>query len=595
MSTRVPPAIIEMSATDTGVEVNNPVSGGSSSSGPRRDTEQAMQGGDHKEGDAKTLLRGSSSRKEKVRDRDQEAKAAKKKNKAKWVAEYDAYSPEGKEDFDTSTQKDFEGKSMKCYPFYMVSTMELNAVTAHTAQIEIFMKLHWRFNDLGKAIDNGQIELHDPSDSGRSAADLTTEMKETGIRTGHLIRGALPRRTASSFADSESAGAPAEQLFHAEPPLSTVRPFENQVEGAATHITPCWTSYDQAKQVITCQVHLAVKLKLPNPDLVSYPLDRRAIKLVLARRMDRQFGASTKLLAKRPDWVKFGYAEDNSVLTVRWPDVAGSRNLPLDLRKHPTKERRGKERRGKDGEKAMVATGQKADQGVFVYNDRVLLVLMERDPTNFLWNVVLPNWILVATAHAGMFMEFYADRDAQSVRGADVDADNKSLLSEQVGVGLAVILAVMANKFVALQQDLPAGLPFNTLADYFFVLSYSWVGLLLICYTGLFTGVMRWDWSSTDRDYNIDHLSFTIGAVLCALWALICLGLVLLAKGGMCRTSWKHIVQTATDEDEDTATEWEDDTLVTEDGQLDPNKPDHLDHRPSQRCPKRPASTLRTD
>jgi hypothetical protein len=85
---------------------------------------------------------------------------------------------------------------------------------------------------------------------------------------------------------------------------------------------------------------------------------------------------------------------------------------------------------------------------------------------------MLPNWILVSAAHLTLFMEFFSEKNV--VSNSDSTSEeleaNKSVLAEQMGVTLAVLLAVLANKYVALTQELPSGLPFNTYADYYFVL-----------------------------------------------------------------------------------------------------------------------------
>ena len=73
--------------------------------------------------------------------------------------------------------------------------------------------------------------------------------------------------------------------------------------------------------------------------------------------------------------------------------------------------------------------------------------------------MLLPNWLLVGIAHASLFMEYF------TVTKDGVLDSNKALLAEQCGVSLAVFLAVLANKYVALQQQLPPGLAFNTFGD----------------------------------------------------------------------------------------------------------------------------------
>ena len=84
---------------------------------------------------------------------------------------------------------------------------------------------------------------------------------------------------------------------------------------------------------------------------------------------------------------------------------------------------------------------------------------------------MLPNWILVSAAHLTLFMEFFSEKNVVSNSDTSEELEaNKSVLAEQMGVTLAVLLAVLANKYVALTQELPSGLPFNTLADYYFVL-----------------------------------------------------------------------------------------------------------------------------
>ena len=82
---------------------------------------------------------------------------------------------------------------------------------------------------------------------------------------------------------------------------------------------------------------------------------------------------------------------------------------------------------------------------------------------------MLPNWILAA--HLTLFMEFFSEKNVVSNSDTSEELEaNKSVLAEQMGVTLAVLLAVLANKYVALTQELPSGLPFNTYADYYFVL-----------------------------------------------------------------------------------------------------------------------------
>jgi hypothetical protein len=84
---------------------------------------------------------------------------------------------------------------------------------------------------------------------------------------------------------------------------------------------------------------------------------------------------------------------------------------------------------------------------------------------------MLPNWILVSAAHLTLFMEFFSEKNVVSNSSTSEELEaNKSVLAEQMGVTLAVLLAVLANKYVALTQELPSGLPFNTYADYYFVL-----------------------------------------------------------------------------------------------------------------------------
>jgi hypothetical protein len=327
------------------------------------------------------------------------------------------------------------------------------------ADIEIYMKIYWKFNDLKEAIKDSQIELHDPEGEVDSK-QLTDELAGAGIEDGALVYCGLPRR-------KHGSGEAAPPRFNADMPVNIMRPFANQL-GKIEHITPCWTAYDRAKQVLSCQVHLALRLKVPNPDLASYPIDRRVVGLEVQRKKNKESGIAdaktgkkvtckTEFISKRPLWVKFSYPEDDSVLTVKWPDNSSSRKLPLDLRQHKTaleekvkRDKKGKKVEGEvngDKLKEMELTGAKQDQGVFVYKSH-LIVLMERNPSNFLWNVVLPNWILIFAAHSTMFMEFYQE-------SGEAEDNNKALLAEQIGVGLGVILAVMANKFVALQQELP--------------------------------------------------------------------------------------------------------------------------------------------
>ena len=636
-------------------------------------------------------------------------KSEKALKKDRWKADYKAWKPEqenegrdwepGESGVDEKTGKRWEKKE-RVFPFYLISTLEVNAINTHNADIEIYMKIHWRFNDLAGAIGRDQIEFYSPEGGGDGTDPelLTGEMLDTGIPNGTLVRGGLPRRKHGKRGDGKGLavdpietryddkrsrnyyynpvnqktgwtredvmdGAPpttdppaaAEkqgQLFHAELPFNVMRPFNNQF-GGVKHLTPCWSAYDKDKQVLSCQVHLSLSIKVPNSDLASYPIDRRIIPLVVARRSDKNFENgwtfSTKLVTVRPNWVKFSYKEDNSVLSVKWPDSASSRALPLDLRSHQkelefteVKDEAGKAKKDVNGEKIMKETGRKIDQGVFVYEGNHLLVLMERDPRNFLWNVVLPNWILVFASHATMFMEvslwlkssagrqlsvrlqlaadtrachrLYADPLSLSfslsqfyIETGDQGDNNKSLLGEQIGVGLGVILAVMANKFVALQQELPKGLPFNTMADYYFVLSFFWVSVLMSINTALFCCVTRWNWiplaneipvmdaggksptldadgkSIFRNDPNIDIISSFIGIAFAVSWSIVNVFFAHQAlKGGWfsCtkRTPWKKVVDDTTAEQVDSYTEYEDEHFVTkETGLLDPKKVKNLD------------------
>jgi hypothetical protein len=503
-----------------------------------------------------------------------------KGTKEEWKAAYEAYEPPVNDYDETPTGE-------RQYPFYMIAKLEMIAITQHEAEVEVYLKLFWRFHDLQGAIECGQLELWDPEGGHDSSVALTEKMLITGISEGTLVSGALPRRkggaaTVAATADTEAAAAaaaaaaadPPTPLFHADPPINFKHPFNNQV-GAATHVTQCWTAYDKAKQVLSCQVHLTLKVKQPNPDLARYPIDRRAMRFVLGRRKDKNFGknqtCSTQLLVRRPDWVKFKYAEDNCAICVKWPNFSSSRKLPLDLRKNPAREEKGEES-GAHGEKKMERT-----QGVFIFKPKEsgphnLLVLMERNPTNFLWNIVLPNFILVLAAHSVMFMEFYS--------GVASD-NNKSLLHEQVGISLAVLLATMANKFVALQQELPGSLPFTTLADKYFVLSYLWVAVLTTINTVLFICVTHWDWTSDEysSDPNIDEISSSIGYGLSLAWLVLNLSICRMARAGAKRTSWEKVVQEATREDEDAFIENQDDGLVNRNGELDSTKLGQLDKK----------------
>ena len=528
-------------------------------------------------------------------------KSEKKRKEEKWKKEYEAWLPEGDDEADFYVEKGGE----RVYPFYLINTLEVNSINAHDADIEIYMKIYWRFNDLEGAIGRDQIEFYSPDGGGDGTEPeyLTEEMLDTGIPNGTLVRGALPRRKHGKRGDAKPAEKQA-QLFHAELPFNVKHPFDNQY-GQVEHITPCWSAYDKDKQVLSCQVHLSLHIKVPNPDLASYPIDRRIIPIVVSRRKDKKFersngmkaGCSTKLLTMRPNWVEFCYGEDNSVLSVKWPDSASSRKLPLDLRSHQTKLEftEVKDEDGKtvkvNGEKKMRPTGRKEDQGVFAYRGKHLLVLLERDPRNFLWNVVLPNWILVFASHATMFMEFY-------IETGDQGNNNKSLLGEQIGVGLGVILAVMANKFVALQQELPSGLPFNTVADYYFVLSFFWVSVLMSINTALWCCATRWNWMATfpildvdgnptgafHNDPNIDEISSFVGIFLGACWIIVNAFFANQAlKGGWfkCtkRTPWKIVVERTTEEDVDSYTEFEDPDFVNDKGLLEPRKVNNLDRK----------------
>ena len=553
------------------------------------------------------------------------AKGTKKeRQEAEWQEAYEAYEPP-EYDYNETPKGERE------YPFYMICTLKMIAIDQHDADIEVYLKLFWRFHDLKGAIERGQLELWDPEGAHDSSDALTEKMKVTGISEGTIVRGALPRRKGGAAKDDKAEEAakerkggaakdeakaakegtatggpgkgtagggqvdPPPSLFHADPPISFKRPFDNQV-GAATHVTPCWTAYDEAKQVLSCQVHLKLKVEVPHPDLARYPIDRRAMRFVVGRRRDKSFGknaagksqtCSTQLLVRRPDWVKFKYSEDNCAVCVKWPNFSSSRKLPLDLRKRPAREE-VVATRGAHGEKKT------AYQGVFVYRKskmvknkqdstskmvaggpHYLLVLMERNPTNFLWNIVLPNSILVLAAHSVMFMEFYNKSGLAS-------DNNKSLLHEQVGISLAVLLATMANKFVALQQELPGSLPFTTLADKYFVLSYLWVTVLTAINTVLYICVTHWNWTSDEyeldsSDPNIDDISSKIGYGLSCTWLVLNLSICWMARAGAKRTSWKKVVQEATRKDEDAFIENQNDGLVNNKGELDGLKLGQLD------------------
>ena len=250
---------------------------------------------------------------------------------------------------------------------------------------------------------------------------------------------------------------------------------------------------------------------MPNPDLAKYPLDRRVVPLAVARRKDKTFGPaavggkqhasrgrSFELRVQRPAWVRSTYAEDDFAVSVQWPDCSSSRKLPLDLRKHPTR---------------RDVAGRREEQGVFVYrrggapqddrqDDRhhLVVVLMERCPANFLWNVVLPNWILVFAAHSVMFMEFYIET------GNADNNNNKSLLSAQMeggggrgaagddGEQVRGAAAAGAAERPSLRghaggQVLRAVLPLGPTAG-----SYLWVAVLLAINTVLYVCVTHWHW-----------------------------------------------------------------------------------------------------
>jgi hypothetical protein len=131
----------------------------------------------------------------------------------------------------------------------------------------------------------------------------------------------------------------------------------------------------------------------------SAAFNRRVLKLDLSRRQQDD-GRRFKLLGRQPQWKKDafkGYDEDDSVLTVKWPSYQSTLLLKLRSTEQPRYANikrhlrclfcsRSKNSKS-EGERDMTGNA------VFVRMDEVdsnpqFLVLLDREPTNFLWKYV---------------------------------------------------------------------------------------------------------------------------------------------------------------------------------------------------------------
>jgi hypothetical protein len=269
------------------------------------------------------------------------------------------------------------------------------------------------------------------------------------------------------------------------------------------------------------ELHLMIRLHITH-DLAKYPFDRRAISMDMAPR--RQQGRRRfKLLGRHPQWKKDavgGYSEDDSVLTVRTQKGGHI-----------------------DGHLRLADIGGPS-RAVFVRMNEVdsipsLLVLLERNPRTFVWNVLLVNWIVVAVAHVTFFMEFWAGEVGSL-------AEEKSLLAEQTSITLTVLLALVANKFAALEQDLPKGLGYNTLGDYYFAFSFVWVAFIAATNAALFIAQTHYDWevAGGSGTHGIDFYSGRTGMAFIVTWTLINVGCVLALRSHFLSPPWAHVVNT---------------------------------------------------
>ena len=105
--------------------------------------------------------------------------------------------------------------------------LQVNAINTHNADIEIYMKIYWRFNDLAGAIGRDQIEFYSPEGGGDGTDPelLTGEMLDTGIPNGTLVRGGLPRRKHGKRGDGKGLAVDPIETSHLwfHPPLSQAR------------------------------------------------------------------------------------------------------------------------------------------------------------------------------------------------------------------------------------------------------------------------------------------------------------------------------------------------------------------------------------
>ena len=315
-------------------------------------------------------------------------------------------------------------------------------------------------------------------------------------------------------------------------------------------------------------------------------------------------------MAKRPKWAGGEYHEDESVLTVKW--ARDNASLLLKLR---SAEREWwdtvkghlnfltciccicnccKKRRDRVTEQR-----KKMDQvdrqgyAVFVQMDPEkskpsLLVLLERDPSNFLWNVMLPNWILVSAAHLTLFMEFFTEKNVtagvsvKAAAGGDAMEANKAVLAEQMGVTLAVLLAVLANKYVALTQELPSSLAFNTLADYYFVLSYAWLAFIIATNAILFLIQTHYDLKiepvvdGGKTTHGIDVISGLVGMALFYTWLVLNIALVLASWTNYFCTKWSRVVEMVSRDDDEYGTFVDEETKAKQNKRA--RRPSCVDH-----------------
>ena len=312
-------------------------------------------------------------------------------------------------------------------------------------------------------------------------------------------------------------------------------------------------------------------------------------------------------MAKRPDWAGGGYNEDESVLTVKW--ARDNASLLLKLRSadrrgrwdtvkghlhfltciYCCKKRRERVAKQRDEKDRLDRQGN----AVFVQMDLEkskpsLLVLLERDPANFLWNVMLPNWILVSAAHLTLFMEFFTEKNVtagvsvKAAAGGDAMEANKAVLAEQMGVTLAVLLAVLANKYVALTQELPSSLAFNTLADYYFVLSYAWLAFIIATNAVLYLVQTHYDLKTElvteggKMTHGIDVISGLVGMALFYTWLVLNIALVLASWTNYFCTKWSRVVEMVSRKDDEYGTFVDEETKAKQNKRA--RRPSCVDH-----------------